>query len=192
MKNNWTIELRQLPIVGSSYAHNYWVILDGNGNWQGEINGFSSVLDSKSGQWNVVEVGFYGDILRGYSGLKYGNSGHKSIYQHKGSESDVKVRFQAALGVNNFLNTKNIRYQPWLWYSSEEQNSNAWATTMGVAMGFDDLDTISDDSLTAPGWGYNLLSEYPEDEYKKLIVNPENLKTLTNYCFTADTGTGSV
>ncbi|GBE75901.1 hypothetical protein myaer87_31280 [Microcystis aeruginosa NIES-87] len=161
--SDWTIELRQLPIIGGFYAHNYWVMLDSNGKWQGEINGLSSVFDSNSGQWNVVEVGFYGDTLRGYSGLRYGNSGHKSIYQYKGSESDVKDRFQSALDVNNFLNTKNIRYQPWLWHSSEEQNSNAWATTMGVAMRFNDLDTISHDGLTAPGWGYNLLSEYPEN-----------------------------
>uniref|UniRef100_UPI003AF5B539 hypothetical protein n=1 Tax=Microcystis sp. TaxID=1127 RepID=UPI003AF5B539 len=183
--SDWTIELRQLPILGGFYAHNYWVMLDGNRNPQGEINGFSSVFNTNTRQWDEVAVGLWGDTLRGYSRIEYANTPHQSIYQYKSSESDVRARFQAALKVNDFLNTKNIRYQPWLWYSSEEQNSNAWATTMGVAMGFNDLKKVSDDSLIAPGWGYNLLSEYPEG--KKLVFNPEILEDLINYCFTAET-----
>ena len=173
VQSDWVIELRQKPILGGLYAHNYWVMLDRNGKWQGEINGLSSVYDSNSCQWNIVVVGTYGETLRGYSGLRYGNDNHKTIYQYKGSESDIKDRFQSALAVNNFLNAKNIRYQSWLWYSSEEQNSNAWATTMGVAMRFNDLDTISHDRLTAPGWGYNLLSKYPEN-----FISESTLGTL--------------
>jgi Ca2+-binding RTX toxin-like protein len=174
-QSDWGIELRQKPILGGLYAHNYWIMVDSNGKWQGEINGLSSVYDTNSGQWNIVVVGTYGETLRGYSGLRYGNDNHKTIYQYKGSETDVKDRFQSALAANNFLNTKNIRYQSWLWYSSKEQNSNAWATTMGVAMRFNDLDAISHDSLTAPGWGYNLLSKYPEN-----FISKSTLDTLVH------------
>ncbi|MFM7854206.1 MAG: hypothetical protein ACKO96_20355, partial [Flammeovirgaceae bacterium] len=72
----------------------------------------------------------------------------------------------------SYLNSKDIRYQAWLWYSSEEQNSNAWAFTIGLALGLKDLDKISSDRLPAPGWGYNLFSAYPENEYKSLVTDP--------------------
>ncbi|MEA5504711.1 calcium-binding protein [Halotia wernerae UHCC 0503] len=172
MENNWTLELRQSPIIFGLYGHYYWVKRDNQGNWKGEIQGLPSIYNNETKKWEIGQ-GLYGDTLRGYSVSqpRYKDiDDHVVVYQYQGEKTDIEARFSAAENSIEYLNNKNITYQPWLPHSSEEQNSNAYAYTLGQVMDLPNLDSINA-PLTAPGWGYDILFDF------------DNLEDVNDYIF---------
>ena len=202
MENNWTLELRQLPILGGNYAHYYWVKRDVFGNWKGEIHGYPSKYNDKTQRWERTPNGIWGDTLKGYSYSdrstnNVGTDFDPVVYVYQGEKDEIQARYSAAENMSNFLNEQNIDYEPF-GLRNPGNNSNAFAYTMGIAMGFYvGVDTTgspsevreltietNDAPFKTPGWGNYLLSSFEPEEYSNNIFKYDE---IAPECFTAET-----
>ena len=176
MDKLFSIELHRFFIPGTGRDHYFWVkrnlLTD-----QFVVEAHGLPWDKKHGRWEYAPVSAIFGLSKAYQ-LKfkeiykpeefYSNSSGTSLaFIYVGTEEEVNERWNSAVKMAEFLNTKNIDYvlaslNP---AGLPASNSNAMAFTFGRAMGFEPFRLRDPESglvLPAPGWGRDFHLEYDD------------------------------
>ena len=170
----YTIELRQLPLIGPlklTHAHNYWVLKE-NDIPIGEINGLAFNPNVGS-QGRVTTAGIWGIHKLKFTTTTesiFYNDSHSVMYSISGGD-EIYQRWLAGEKIAQYLNTKDISYAPFNFLPYESaNNSNAGAYTLGLAMGLSP--NYIDSQYSIPGWDNNFLGEHSYEEFRNLLYDP--------------------
>lgn len=143
----WDIEARAFSIPYTPFTHNFWALLNSDHCVVEQLHGLA--VDPRTGRTQAVgnsshllQVIHRTDIVWALQ------PNQPSVVCATGLETQVRLRWQAALDAMLEINALCLPYPDW-WQHAYKENSNSVFTTLGLIMGFSEPQTLL--ATLAPG-----------------------------------------
>jgi hypothetical protein len=130
----WGIEARAFQIPYTPFTHNFWVLVDLNGNVVDQIHGLA--VDPKTG--TAKALGNSSHLLQVVNDAKIIWAlypGQPAVVCASGAEAAIRQRWQSAVNAFPAINSLHLKY-PNVWQHTYKANSNTVFNTVGQIMSF--------------------------------------------------------